>query len=99
MTPTRAPETDDSPAGNRRLARRKPTTRPPETDDSRGYGALVTTDLAAAVDRVLPGVRGDLERLVRIPSIWADPGHAEDTRHSAAVVAELARDAGAANVR
>ena len=59
----------------------------------------MTTDLAAAVDRVLPGVRADLERLVRIPSIWADPARAEDTRRSAAAVAELARDAGAAEVR
>jgi acetylornithine deacetylase/succinyl-diaminopimelate desuccinylase-like protein len=55
-------------------------------------------DLAAAVDAVLPGVRDDLERLVRIPSVWADPAHAEDTRRSAEAVAELARGAGAADV-
>ena len=46
--------------------------------------------LAAAVDAVLPSARADLERLVRIPSIWADPAHAADTEASAAAVAELA---------
>jgi acetylornithine deacetylase/succinyl-diaminopimelate desuccinylase-like protein len=54
--------------------------------------------LASAVDAALPGARADLDRLVRIPSIWADPAHAEDTRRSADAVAELARDAGAAEV-
>ena len=43
---------------------------------------------------VLPGARADLERLVRIPSIWADPAHADDTRRSAEAVAALAREAG-----
>jgi len=56
-------------------------------------------DLAAAVTEVLPGARADLERLVRIPSIWADPTHADDTRRSAEAVAALARDAGAGEVR
>jgi acetylornithine deacetylase/succinyl-diaminopimelate desuccinylase-like protein len=55
-------------------------------------------DLRAAVESVLPGARADLERLVRIPSIWADPAHAEDTRRSAEAVAELADAAGAADV-
>ncbi|ANY06097.1 dipeptidase [Pseudonocardia sp. HH130630-07] len=54
--------------------------------------------LSAAVEDVLPGARSDLEALVRIPSIWADPAHAEDTRRSADAVAALARDAGAATV-
>jgi acetylornithine deacetylase/succinyl-diaminopimelate desuccinylase-like protein len=54
--------------------------------------------VAASVTAVLPGARADLERLVRIPSIWADPAHADDTRRSAEAVAELARDAGAADV-
>ncbi len=61
--------------------------------------ANVPPALAAAVEAALPGARADLERLVRIPSIWADPAHAEDTRASAEAVAELARDAGAAQVR
>jgi len=54
--------------------------------------------VAASVDAVLPGARADLENLVRIPSIWADPARAEDTRRSAEAVADLARDAGAADV-
>jgi acetylornithine deacetylase/succinyl-diaminopimelate desuccinylase-like protein len=54
--------------------------------------------VAASVAAVLPGARADLENLVRIPSIWADPAHADDTRRSAEAVAGLARDAGAADV-
>jgi acetylornithine deacetylase/succinyl-diaminopimelate desuccinylase-like protein len=42
--------------------------------------------------------RADLEALVRIPSIWADPAHREDTHRSAAAVAALARAEGAASV-
>ncbi len=56
-------------------------------------------ELADAVSRVLPGARTDLESLVRIPSIWADPAHADDTRRSAEAVAELARAAGPESVR
>ncbi|HZG91211.1 MAG TPA: dipeptidase [Pseudonocardia sp.] len=55
--------------------------------------------LPAAVDAVLPAARTDLESLVRIPSIWADPAHAEDTRRSAQAAARLAEQAGAADVR
>lgn len=60
--------------------------------------ALPSSPVTVAVEAVLPGARADLERLVRIPSIWADPAHAEDTRRSAEAVAELARAAGAAEV-
>jgi acetylornithine deacetylase/succinyl-diaminopimelate desuccinylase-like protein len=52
-----------------------------------------------AVEGVLAGARVDLERLVRIPSVWADTAHAQDTRSSAEAVAELARGAGASDVR
>lgn len=54
------------------------------------------TDLRAAVEAVLPSVRADLERLVRIPSVSADPARAGDVLASAEAVAELARGAGAA---
>lgn len=40
------------------------------------------SDVAAAIDRVLPSVRADLERLVRIPSVSApgfDAAHVEDS--------------------
>ena len=60
--------------------------------------ALPDSPVTAAVAAALPGARADLERLVRIPSIWADPAHAADTAASAEAVAELARAAGAADV-
>jgi len=58
---------------------------------------LPDSPLTPAVEAALPGARADLERLVRIPSVWADPAHAADTRASAQAVAELARAAGAAD--
>jgi acetylornithine deacetylase/succinyl-diaminopimelate desuccinylase-like protein len=60
------------------------------------------SELRTAVDRAVPHAvseaRADLEALVRIPSIWADPAHREDTLRSAEAVAALARDAGAGSV-
>ncbi len=56
-------------------------------------------DLAAALDAVLPGARADLEALVRIPSISADPARAADVRSAAEQVARLAAAAGAADAR
>ena len=50
--------------------------------------------LAAAVQRVLPSVRADLERLVRIPSVSADPAAAQHVRASADEVAALLARAG-----
>ncbi len=50
--------------------------------------------LTAAVRQVLPSVRADLERLVRIPSVSADPAAAPQLRVSAAAVAALLRQAG-----
>jgi len=57
-----------------------------------------TGSLAGAVRRVLPGVREDLERLVRIPSVSADPAAAPHVRDSAAEVATLLAGAAAATV-
>jgi acetylornithine deacetylase/succinyl-diaminopimelate desuccinylase-like protein len=45
--------------------------------------------LREAVQRVLPSVRADLENLVRIPSVSADPALAEEVRRSAEATAEL----------
>ena len=45
--------------------------------------------LRAAVRGVLPSVRSDLEALVRIPSISADPARAADVRRSAEATAAL----------
>jgi acetylornithine deacetylase/succinyl-diaminopimelate desuccinylase-like protein len=50
--------------------------------------------LASAVRRVLPSVRSDLERLVRIPSVSADPAAAAHLQASAGEVAAMLRRAG-----
>src|SRR3954468_2320596 len=50
--------------------------------------------IRAAVRDVMPSVRADLEALVRIPSVSADPARADDVRRSAEATAELFRDEG-----
>jgi acetylornithine deacetylase/succinyl-diaminopimelate desuccinylase-like protein len=57
-----------------------------------------TGQLMAAVQRVLPSVRADLERLVRIPSVSADPAAAPHVQASADEVAALLRLAGLPSV-
>ena len=50
-------------------------------------------DLRTALGQVIPGVRTDLERLVRIPSVSADPAarpHLEDSAHEVARQLEAA---------
>ncbi|GAA0570412.1 dipeptidase [Kribbella sandramycini] len=47
------------------------------------------TDLSAAIDRVLPSVRADLEDLVRIPSVSSEPARAADVQRSAEATAAL----------
>lgn len=54
----------------------------------------MTEELRAAVDQIFPGVRSDLESLVRIPSVSADPERAEEMRACAARVRELLEGAG-----
>jgi len=46
-------------------------------------------NLAAAVDRVLPSVRADLDKLVRIKSVSSDPARAGDVQASAEATAAL----------
>jgi acetylornithine deacetylase/succinyl-diaminopimelate desuccinylase-like protein len=58
-----------------------------------------TEDLRAAVRAVMPSVRADLEALVRIPSVSADPARADDVRRSAEVTADLLRAEGFEDVR
>ncbi len=53
-----------------------------------------TEQIRAAVRDVMPSVRADLEALVRIPSVSADPGRADDVRRSAEATAELFRAEG-----
>ncbi|WP_043644390.1 dipeptidase [Nocardioides alkalitolerans] len=55
------------------------------TDDR----ALTTDDLRARVAAVLPAVRQDLEALVRIESVSADPARAGEVQRSAEAVAAL----------
>jgi cysteinylglycine-S-conjugate dipeptidase len=57
-----------------------------------------TGQLTAAVRQVLPSVRSSLERLIRIPSVSAEPAAAAHVRASADEVATLLRDAGLADV-
>ncbi len=57
------------------------------------------SDLADRVREVLPAVRRDLEDLVRIESVWADPGRRDEVHRSAQAVADLLSQAGFADVR
>ena len=52
-----------------------------------------------AVRQQLPRARADLEAMVRVPTISADPSHASDVRAACDRAAELAREAGAADVQ
>jgi acetylornithine deacetylase/succinyl-diaminopimelate desuccinylase-like protein len=54
----------------------------------------MTADLGHAIREVLPSARADLERLVRIPSVSADPGAERHVWASAAATAVLLREAG-----
>ncbi|MCG7595944.1 dipeptidase [Mycobacterium sp. PSTR-4-N] len=57
------------------------------------------TDLVQRVRDVLPSVRADLEDLVRIESVWADPERRDEVTRSAEAVAKLLSDAGFGDVR
>lgn len=48
---------------------------------------------------MLPSVRRDLEELVRIESVWADPGRRSEVQRSARAVADLLAQAGFGDVR
>jgi acetylornithine deacetylase/succinyl-diaminopimelate desuccinylase-like protein len=61
--------------------------------------ALSTDDVRTALAAVMPGARGDLEALARIPSLSCAPASAGDVRAAADVVARHAADAGAAGVQ
>jgi len=54
--------------------------------------------LRKSVRKVMPSVRADLERMVRIPSVSADPDAAEHMAASAELVATLLREAGLSDV-
>src|SRR5436305_12538593 len=66
---------------------------------ARMTAALTHDQIRAAVTRAMPGVRADLERLVRIPGIAFDGFDHEPLQRSAEAVAELLRGAGLPDVR
>ncbi len=57
------------------------------------------TDLVQRVKDVLPSVRQDLENLVRIESVWADPERRGEVHRSAQAVADLFTGVGFDDVR
>ncbi len=57
------------------------------------------SDLVERVRSVLPSVRADLEDLVRIESVWADPARHDEVRRSADAVSKLLSEAGFDDVR
>lgn len=57
------------------------------------------SDLVQLVRDVLPSVRADLEDLVRIQSVWADPDRRPEVHRSAEAVSKLLSEAGFGDVR
>lgn len=57
------------------------------------------SDLVERVRELLPSVRRDLEDLVRIESVWADPGRRDEVHRSARAVADLLSQAGFGDIR
>jgi acetylornithine deacetylase/succinyl-diaminopimelate desuccinylase-like protein len=57
-----------------------------------------STTIRARVTELMPGIRSDLEDLVRIESVSADPARASEVQRSAEAVAELFRAEGFASV-
>jgi acetylornithine deacetylase/succinyl-diaminopimelate desuccinylase-like protein len=57
------------------------------------------SDLVDMVKSVLPSVRADLEDLVRIESVWADPARRDQVRRTADAVSKLFSEAGFDDVR
>jgi acetylornithine deacetylase/succinyl-diaminopimelate desuccinylase-like protein len=57
------------------------------------------SDLTQRVRDVLPSVRADLEDLVRIQSVWADPARRPEVQRSAEAVSKLLSEAGFGNIQ
>ena len=57
------------------------------------------SDLVERVRELLPSVRDDLENLVRIQSVWADPARRDQVQRSAQATADLLSQAGFADVQ
>lgn len=57
------------------------------------------TDITATIDAARTAARADLERLLTIPTISADPAHAADLRTAADLIVDLCRSIGSPDVR
>jgi len=64
-----------------------------------GTLAPVTVELPAAVRAILPAVRADLDELIAIPSVSADPAAAGHVQRSSELTAALLRGAGLRDVQ
>jgi len=67
--------------------------------DERATSLVTMSDLVERVREVLPSVRRDLEDLVRIESVWADPARRPEVQRSADAVAKLLSKAGFSDVQ
>ena len=67
--------------------------------DERATSLVTMSDLVERVREVLPSVRRDLEDLVRIESVWADPARRPEVQRSADAVAKLLSEAGFSDVQ
>jgi cysteinylglycine-S-conjugate dipeptidase len=82
------------------MASPKSTETTPETSpETSRQSSPRTNPLRAALREVLPGVRADLEDLVRIPSVSADPDRHPEVRRSAEATAALLEGAGLPDVQ
>jgi acetylornithine deacetylase/succinyl-diaminopimelate desuccinylase-like protein len=57
------------------------------------------SELVERVRELLPSVRADLEELVRIESVWADPARRPEVHRSAELTAKLLSQAGFSDIR
>lgn len=57
------------------------------------------SDLGERVRELLPSVRDDLENLIRIQSVWADPARRDQVHRSAQATADLLSQAGFGDVQ
>jgi acetylornithine deacetylase/succinyl-diaminopimelate desuccinylase-like protein len=57
------------------------------------------SELVARVQEVLPSVRSDLEALIRIESVWADPARRTEVHRSAEAVSKVLSGAGFGDIR
>lgn len=72
---------------------------PEPVEGSPWQGEAMSDALTSRLNDVLPSVLSDLDQLVRIPSVWAQPEHRDDVRRSATEVERLLQEAGFAQTK